>query len=205
MTNTNVELKTAIVSVYDKSGLTEFCRQLTGMGIHILTTGGTARVLADAAIPAEEVSRYTGFPEMMDGRVKTLHPRIHGGLLGRLQPDGTGQDAAVMATHGIRPIDLLVTNLYPFTETIARPGVLLAEAIENIDIGGPAMLRSGSKNFSRVTVVVDPTDYPAVIDELTAHGGCLGLATRYRLAVKAFRHVADYDIAIADYLGGLKV
>lgn len=193
-------IRTALISVSDKSGIERFAKYLTERGVHILSTGGTLRALKAAGTTVEEVSAYTGHPEMMDGRVKTLHPRVHGALLGRLDAEGGGTDAAVMAEHGIRPIDLVVVNLYPFQQTVARAGVTLAEAIENIDIGGPAMLRSAAKNFERVAVVVDTSDYDDVMGELDTNDGCLSRTTRFRLAVKAFEHVARYDVAIAEYL-----
>lgn len=200
---TKVKIRTALVSVSDKAGLTSLGETLSKFDVHVLSTGGTFKSLSETDVNLEEVSSYTGFPEMMDGRVKTLHPRVHGGLLGRLEADGNGVDAAIMAAHGIKPIDLVVVNLYPFEQTVAAPGVVLADAIENIDIGGPAMLRSAAKNFNRVAVVVDPADYESVAGELTENDGCLSLATRFELAVKAFRHVAHYDVAIADFLARL--
>ena len=188
----------------DKSGLGALGQCLAEFDVHLLSTGGTRNLLIDSGIDVEEVATHTGFPEMMDGRVKTLHPMIHGGLLGRLNPDGTGVDAGVMREHGIEPIDMVVVNLYPFERTVANPDVALADAIENIDIGGPSMLRSAAKNFSRVAIVTDPADYPAIIAELRASAGCLSLETRFHLAVKAFRRVAEYDVAIADYLETVK-
>lgn len=196
----DVRIQTALISVSDKSGLVQLGQTLVASGVCLLSTGGTRGTLADADIPVEEVSGYTGFPEMMDGRVKTLHPLIHGGLLGRLDSPSAGPDAAVMAEHGIRAIDLVVVNLYPFEDTVAAPSVTLDDAVENIDIGGPAMLRSAAKNFARVTVVVDPADYPLVLEEMTKRNGCIGADTRFRLATKAFVHVAKYDVAIASYL-----
>ena len=185
----------ALVSVSDKAGIVEFARALHALGIEIISTGGTAGRLREAGVPVVEVSLHTGFPEMMDGRVKTLHPRIHGGLLARRDTD-----AEAMREHGIAGIDLLVVNLYPFERTVARPDCDLATAIENIDIGGPAMLRAAAKNHAWVTVLVDAGDYAAVLEELRA-GGSVAPATRYRLAVKAFEHTARYDGAIAGYLG----
>ena len=166
------------------------------MGVEILSTGGTARALAEAGVAVVEVADYTGFPEMMAGRVKTLHPKIHGGLLGR-----RGVDDAVMREHGVRPIDLVAVNLYPFAATVARPDCDLATAIENIDIGGPAMLRSAAKNHAAVAVLVDPADYYRVLTELD--GGGISAASRFELACKTFAHTARYDGAIANYLGGL--
>ena len=185
----------ALISVSDKTGIEDFARALHGLGVEILSTGGTARLLADAGIPVVEVSDYTGFPEMMDGRVKTLHPKVHGGILGR-----RGTDEAVMAEHDIPPIDLVVVNLYPFEQTVAREDCDLPLAIENIDIGGPTMLRAAAKNHAAVTVVVDSDDYARVLDEI-GEGGSVSDATRYDLAVKTFEHTARYDGAIANYLG----
>ena len=191
-------VKRALLSVSDKSGIVAFAEQLAARRVEILSTGGTARLLADAGIDVVEVSEHTGFPEIMDGRVKTLHPKIHGGLLGR-----RGQDDAVMAEHGIAPIDLLVVNLYPFQKTVADPGCDVATAIENIDIGGPTMLRAAAKNHAHVTVVVDSADYPRVADELAANDGTVSDALRRDLATKVFEHTAAYDGAIANYLGSL--
>ena len=185
----------ALISVSDKTGIVEFAGGLRDLGIEILSTGGTAKRLGDAGVPVVEVSSYTGVPEMMDGRVKTLHPRIHGGLLARRDAD-----AEAMREHGIAGIDLLVVNLYPFEQTVARPDCDLATAIENIDIGGPAMLRAAAKNHAWVTVVVDAGDYAAVLAELRA-GRTVAPCTRFRLAAKAFEHTARYDGAIASYLG----
>ncbi|MDX1431395.1 MAG: bifunctional phosphoribosylaminoimidazolecarboxamide formyltransferase/IMP cyclohydrolase [Gammaproteobacteria bacterium] len=191
-------VKRALISVSDKSGVVEFARALAERGVEILSTGGTARLLADAGIEVKEVSAHTGFPEIMDGRVKTLHPLIHGGLLGR-----RGEDDAVMAEHGIEPIDLLAVNLYPFERTVADPDCDVATAIENIDIGGPTMLRSAAKNHRYVSVVVDSADYPLVLAELAENDGRLRDATRRHLATKVFEHTARYDGAIANYLGSL--
>jgi phosphoribosylaminoimidazolecarboxamide formyltransferase/IMP cyclohydrolase len=188
-------VRRALLSVSDKTGLIELARWLASHNIEILSTGGTARLLASAGLTVREVSSHTGFPEIMDGRVKTLHPKIHGGLLGR-----RGVDDAVMALHQIAPIDLLVVNLYPFAETVARPNCGYAEAIEHIDIGGPAMLRAAAKNHESVSVIVDPTDYPALLEELTANAGQTTLALRSRLAAKAFAHTARYDTMVASYL-----
>ncbi len=188
-------VRRALLSVSDKSGLLELARALCARGIEILSTGGTARLLSQNGIAVREVASHTGFPEIMDGRVKTLHPKIHGGLLGR-----RGTDEAVMAEHGIAPIDLLVVNLYPFAATVARPGCSYAEAVENIDIGGPAMLRAAAKNHESVLVVVDPADYPVVLAELAREGGGSQFATRAHLAAKAFAHTAAYDTMVAAYL-----
>ena len=185
----------ALISVSDKAGIVAFARALHELGIEVLSTGGTARRLGDAGVPVVEVSSYTGSPEMMDGRVKTLHPRIHGGLLARRDTD-----SEAMREHGIAGIDLLVVNLYPFERRVAKPDCDLATAIEHIDVGGPAMLRAAAKNHAWVTVIVDAGDYAAVLAELRA-GGTVAPATRFRLAVKAFEHTARYDAAIAAYLG----
>ena len=183
----------ALLSVSDKTGLVEFARGLAAQGIELLSTGGTHRLLQDNGVAAREVSEVTGFPEIMDGRVKTLHPKIHGGILGR-----RGTDDAVMAQHGIEPIDLVVVNLYPFAQTVARPGCTRDEAIENIDIGGPAMVRAAAKNHAHVAIVVDPADYGRVLDAARAD---LGEALRAELATKAFAHTAAYDAMVAGYLG----
>ena len=185
----------ALISVSDKTGIVDFARGLHELGVEILSTGGTATRLRDAGVPVVGVSSWTGFPEMMDGRVKTLHPKIHGGLLARRDTD-----ADAMREHSIAGIDLLVVNLYPFERTVARPDCDLATAIENIDIGGPAMLRAAAKNHAWVTVVVDAGDYPVVLEELRA-SGAVAPATRFRLAARAFEHTARYDGAIASYLG----
>ena len=190
----------ALISVSDKTGIAEFAQQLHAQfGVEILSTGGTAKLLTEKDIPVVEVSSYTGFPEMMDGRVKTLHPKIHGGLLGR-----RGTDEAVMAEHDIPPIDMVVVNLYPFEQTIAKPYCDLATAIENIDIGGPTMLRAAAKNHIAVTVVVDANDYTRVIDEMVDQDGAVSDATRFDLAIKTFEHTARYDGAIANYLGTIQ-
>ena len=191
-------IKRALVSVSDKQGLVDFAKRLAKHGVHILSTGGTAKLLADAGVAVTQVGDYTGFPEMMDGRVKTLHPKIHGGLLGRRD---LPEHMAAMREHGIEPIDLVVVNLYPFAATVAKPGVTFEEAIENIDIGGPSMLRSAAKNHESVTVIVDPADYATVAAEFEASGGEVSVATNRRLAQKVFHTTAVYDGTIADYLG----
>ncbi|HID46933.1 MAG TPA: bifunctional phosphoribosylaminoimidazolecarboxamide formyltransferase/IMP cyclohydrolase, partial [Chromatiaceae bacterium] len=188
----------ALISVSDKEGVTEFAQGLSQAGVEILSTGGTAKLLADNGIPVIEVSDYTGFPEMMDGRVKTLHPKIHGGILGR-----RGTDDSTMAEHGIGPIDLVAVNLYPFERTIANPDCDLATAIENIDIGGPTMIRAAAKNHKDVAVVVDPADYALILSEMKNNGNALSDDFRFRLAVKTFEHTARYDGAIANYLGAI--
>src|SRR6266851_4394592 len=187
----------ALLSVSDKTGLVEFARGLDAMGVKLISTGGTAKSLMDAGLPVTEVADYTGFPEMLDGRVKTLHPRVHGAILARRD---SLEHMAALTKHAIPTIDLVVVNLYPFRQTVARPGCSLDEAIENIDIGGPALVRAAAKNHAHVGVVVDPTDYPALLDELSANGRQLGSATRFRLAQKAFSHTAAYDGAISNYL-----
>ncbi len=189
-------IRRALLSVYDKRGIAELAADLHRLGVQLLSTGGTAKLLAETGVPTTEVSDYTGFPEIMDGRVKTLHPKIHGGLLGRPRVDDE-----VMSRHGIAPIDLLVVNLYPFVEVTARSDCDLAMAIEHIDVGGSAMIRAAAKNHGRVTVLVDPDDYALVRGELRSHGGAVGEATRYHLATKAFQHTAAYDGAVAAYLG----
>jgi len=183
----------ALLSVSDKTGIPELARALHDLGFELLSTGGTARILKGHGLPVVEVSAETGFPEIMDGRVKTLHPKVYGALLGR-----TGTDDAVMREHGIRPIDLLVVNLYPFAATVARPDCSYAQAVENIDIGGPAMLRAAAKNHERVTVLVDPADYGGVVQELRA--GIVSHVTRQCLAVKAFAHTAQYDAMVSSWL-----
>ncbi len=190
-------IQRALISVSDKTGLVDFAKELQALGVEIVSTGGTARTLKDAGISVVEISEFTGFPEMLDGRVKTLHPKVHGGLL---YIRGNAEHEAQAAKQGIKPIDLIVVNLYPFEKTVAKPGVLLTEAIENIDIGGPSMLRSAAKNHASVTVVVDPADYPAVIKDLKEHGGDTCEKFRWKLAVKVFETTARYDGAIAQYL-----
>ena len=192
-------LRRALISVSDKTGIIEFAKALHDKGVEILSTGGTARLLIDNFIPVKEVSQHTGFPEIMDGRVKTLHPKIHGGILGR-----RGVDDGVMKANDIAPIDLVVVNLYPFEATVAREDCSFDEAIENIDIGGPAMVRASAKNHAWVGIVVDPDDYARVLAELEANGNTLGDALRFDLAVKAFEHTAAYDGMIANYLGKLR-
>ncbi len=189
-------IRRALISVSDKNGIVEFARELNQRNIEILSTGGTASLLSDNGIPVIEVSEHTGFPEMMDGRVKTLHPKIHGGILGR-----RGTDHQVMEAHGIAPIDMIVVNLYPFEQTVADPACDLGTAIENIDIGGPTMLRAAAKNHADVTVVVESTDYQRILEELDENGGAVRADTRFDLAVKTFEHTSRYDGAIANYLG----
>jgi phosphoribosylaminoimidazolecarboxamide formyltransferase/IMP cyclohydrolase len=189
----------ALISVSDKTGVVEFAYALAEAGVEILSTGGTAKLLRENSVPVLEVGDYTGFPEMMDGRLKTLHPKIHGGILGR-----RGQDDDIMLEHGIGRIDLVAVNLYPFEQTIAKPDCGLSLAVENIDIGGPTMLRAAAKNHQDVAVIVDPMDYLHVLDEMRQMSGAVSSATCYRLAVKTFEHTARYDGAIAGYLGSME-
>ena len=190
-------IRRALLSVSDKSGLVELARGLKDLGVALVSTGGTARALAAAGIEITEIDAYTGFPEMLEGRVKTLHPKVHAGILARRD---SAEHAAALEAHAIAPIDLVVVNLYPFRETVARPGCTLDEAIENIDIGGPTLVRAAAKNHAGVGVVVDPADYRALLAELRGNGGALTAATRFRLAQKAFSHTAAYDGAISNYL-----
>jgi phosphoribosylaminoimidazolecarboxamide formyltransferase / IMP cyclohydrolase len=192
----NKKITRALVSVSDKSGIVDFCQALSQRGIELLSTGGTAKILADHNIPVTEVSDYTGFPEMMDGRVKTLHPKVHGGILGR-----RGIDDAIMANNDIKPIDMVVVNLYPFEQTIANPDCDFETAIENIDIGGPTMIRAAAKNHADVAIVVHPSDYKTILAELEGNENTLSAQTRFQLALKSFEHTAHYDTAIAIYLG----
>ena len=195
------KIELALISVTDKEGIVPFAKSLQGFGIEILSTGGTARTIREGGVPVRDISDYTGFPEMMDGRVKTLHPKVHGGLLGLRDNPGHQE---MMEKYGIKPIDLVVVNLYQFEKTVEREGVTLEDAIENIDIGGPAMLRSSAKNFRDVTVVVDPADYGIVLKEMEANGGETTLDTRFRLAAKVFRLTHEYDGAITRYLEKVK-
>jgi phosphoribosylaminoimidazolecarboxamide formyltransferase/IMP cyclohydrolase len=192
------KIQRALLSVSDKSGIIDFAKSLAAMGVEILSTGGTAKLLAQNGVKVIEVSDYTGFPEMMDGRVKTLHPKIHGGILGR-----RGTDDGVMKQHNIGGIDLVVVNLYPFEQTVAKPGCTLEDAIENIDIGGPTMIRAAAKNHKDVTIVVDAADYSRVLDEMKSNNGATTHKTRFDLMVKTFEHTARYDGMIANYFGKL--
>ena len=194
-----VTIRRALLSVSDKTGLLDLARALASRNVELLSTGGTAKAIRDAGLPVRDVSEVTGFPEMMDGRVKTLHPLVHGGLLGR-----AGIDDAVMAEHGIGAIDLLVLNLYPFEAVSANPDSTMDEIIENIDIGGPAMLRSAAKNYARVAVATDPAQYPGILDELAASDGALSAKTRFALSVAAFNRVAQYDAFISNYLSSIQ-
>ncbi|MBI4378884.1 MAG: bifunctional phosphoribosylaminoimidazolecarboxamide formyltransferase/IMP cyclohydrolase [Nitrospinae bacterium] len=191
------KINRALVSVSKKDGLLGFAKGLTEMGVEILSTGGTAGLLKDNGIPVIHVSDYTGFPEIMDGRVKTLHPLIHGGILGKRDNEKHLEE---MKIHGIKPIDMVVVNLYPFEETVSKGGVTLDEAIENIDIGGPSMLRSSAKNFHDVAVVVDPDDYEEILTEMKENDGLISYDTKMKLSVKAFKHTARYDSLISKFL-----
>jgi phosphoribosylaminoimidazolecarboxamide formyltransferase/IMP cyclohydrolase len=191
------KVQRAILSVTDKTGLVEFARKLAGIGVELISTGGTAKLLRDSGITVKDISDLTGFPEMLDGRVKTLHPKVHGGILHRRSVES---HRAAVAQHGIQPIDMVVVNLYAFEKTAAKPGVHFEELIENIDIGGPSMIRSAAKNFQDVAVVTSPSDYDALAQEMQAGGGELSQATRWRLAQKAFATTAAYDSAIASTL-----
>ena len=190
------KISTALISVTDKSGIVEFAQSLEKLGVEILSTGGTARALRDGGVTVLDVSDYTGFPEMMDGRVKTLHPKVHGGLLGRRDNQ---QDLQMMERHSIKSIDLVIVNLYQFELTVAKQGCTLEEAVENIDIGGPSMIRSAAKNFKDVTVITDPSDYSRVLGEISKSGGTT-LQTRFELARKVYNLTAHYDRAISEYL-----
>jgi len=190
-------IQRAILSVTDKTGLVEFARKLAGMGVELVSTGGTAKLLRDSSVKVKDVSELTGFPEMLDGRVKTLHPKVHGGILHRRE---NPSHRTAVAEHGIQPIDMVVVNLYAFEKTAARPGVHFEELIENIDIGGPSMIRSAAKNFQDVAVVTSPADYDAIAQEMASHGGELSQQTRWGLAQKAFSTTAAYDSAIASTL-----
>ena len=193
-------IKQALISVSDKRGVLEFAQGLAAQGVNLLSTGGTAKMLREAGLTVTEIGDYTGFPEMLDGRVKTLHPKVHGGILARRD---LPEHLATVEQHGIPLIDLVCVNLYPFAATIAKAGVTLADAIENIDIGGPAMVRSSAKNYAGVAIVTDPEDYSAILDEMQANAGALQQATRFGLAKKAFTHTARYDSMIANWLTGL--
>src|SRR3984957_1218297 len=198
MATDKVVIKRALLGVSDKSGLVEFARVLERHGVEILSTGGTRTALEKAGIRVKSVEDFTGSPEMLDGRVKTLHPKIHGGILARRSEPSHQQQ---MRQHGIEPIDLVVVNFYPFEQTVAKPGVSLADAIENIDIGGPTLVRAAAKNHDDVAVVVEPSDYPAIAQELESNGGAITAETRWRLARRAFARVTAYDAAISNYLG----
>jgi phosphoribosylaminoimidazolecarboxamide formyltransferase / IMP cyclohydrolase len=196
------DIKRVLISVTDKKGIDEFARELTAFGAELLSTGGTAAQLRKSGIPVTEVSDYTGFPEMMDGRVKTLHPKIHGGLLALRDNDAHMQ---ALRKHGIKTIDMVVINLYRFEDTIAKEGCTLEQAIENIDIGGPSMLRAASKNYRFVSVVTDPADYPKIIAEMKQTGGKISEKTNFELAKKTFLLTAHYDSAISNYLAKVPI
>jgi len=197
MSATQTKIQRAILSVTDKTGLVDFARKLAGMGVELISTGGTAKLLRDSGVGVKDISKLTGFPEMLDGRVKTLHPKVHGGILHRRE-DPSHRSA--LAEHGIEPIDMVVVNLYAFEKTAAKAGVPFEELIENIDIGGPSMIRSAAKNFQDVAVVTSPADYDAIAEEMARAGGALSAATKWRLAQKAFATTAAYDSAIASTL-----
>src|SRR5438105_11224171 len=190
-------IRRAILSVTDKTGLVDFAQKLDGMGVELISTGGTAKLLRESGIAVKDISELAGFPEMLDGRVKTLHPKVHGGILHRREDPS---HRAAVAEHGIAPIDMVVVNLYAFEKTAAKPGVQFEELIENIDIGGPSMIRSAAKNFHDVAVVTSPADYDAIAEEMAKSGGALSSATKWRLAQKAFATTAAYDSAIASTL-----
>ncbi len=192
-----VKIRRALLSVSDKTGLVDFARALSEMGVVIISTGGTARALKDAGIEVVPIEQVTGFPEMMDGRVKTLHPKVHGGILAIKDNPKHQQD---MKAHGIESIDMVCVNLYPFEKTVAKPGCSLADAIENIDIGGPTMIRSSAKNNAFVAVVTDASQYEGIIEEMKANDGAISAQTRSKLALAAFKRTAQYDRAISDYL-----
>ncbi|MGH8648108.1 MAG: bifunctional phosphoribosylaminoimidazolecarboxamide formyltransferase/IMP cyclohydrolase, partial [Burkholderiales bacterium] len=193
-------IKQALISVSDKTGVAEFARGLARFGVRLISTGGTARLLRESGLDVTEVADYTGFQELLDGRVKTLHPKVHAGILARRDVPG---HMAALERASIPAIDLVAVNLYPFSATVARPGCTLEQAVENIDIGGPAMLRSAAKNYEHVVVVTDPADYGAVLKEMESAAGALGAETRLRLAQKAFSHTAQYEGAISNYLTAL--
>ena len=195
------KIERAIISLTDKSGIEDFARELADLGVEILSTGGTAAKIREAGIPVMDVSEFTGFPEMLDGRVKTLHPKVHGGILNQRDNEQHQQQCA---EHGLKNIDLIAVNLYAFEKTVADPNCSLADAIENIDIGGPTMLRAAAKNFHDVTVIVDPSDYPQVLAEMKEHGNTT-LKTRFRLAAKVFALTSTYDTAISKWLDKVDV
>src|SRR6202140_1879243 len=197
MSPTQTKIQRAILSVTDKTGLVEFARKLAGLGVELISTGGTSKLLRDSSIAVKDISELTGFPEMLDGRVKTLHPKVHGGILHRRE---VASHRSAVAEHGIEPIDMVVVNLYAFEKTAAKPGVPFEDLIENIDIGGPSMIRSAAKNFQDVAVVTSPGDYDAIAREMAGSGGALSAATKWRLAQKAFATTAAYDCAIASTL-----
>jgi len=192
------KISRVLISVSDKTGVVDFAKALSEYGVTFLSTGGTAKILREAGLNVTDVSDYTGFPEMMDGRVKTLHPKVHGALLGLRE---NAEHVAKMKEHAIEPIDMVVVNLYPFKQAIDKPGCTLEEAIENIDIGGPSMLRSAAKNFSHVSVVIDPDDYEHVLEDMKSSNGEVSYKTNFKLAVKVYKTTSEYDAMIAAYLG----
>ena len=192
------KIQRAIISLSDKTGVQDFAKELQSFGVEILSTGGTAKTLRESGLRVMDISEYTGFPEMLDGRVKTLHPKVHGGLLGIRDNPAHAQK---MKEQGITPIDMVVINLYPFEATVAKPSCTLEEAVENIDIGGPSMLRAGAKNYPYVTVIVDPADYRPILEEMKKSGGAVSKETNFRLAKKVYSLTARYDKAISEYLG----
>src|SRR5579883_1627610 len=191
------KVQRAILSVTDKTGLVEFARELQKMGVELVSTGGTAKLVREAGIPVKDISELTGFPEMLDGRVKTLHPKVHSGILHRR---ANAEHRATVAQHGIPPVDMVVVNLYAFEKTAAKPGVAFEEIIENIDIGGPSMIRSAAKNFEDVAVVTSPADYAPIAEEMKSQGGAVSRETKWKLAQKAFATTAAYDSANASTL-----
>ena len=199
-----MKIRQALISVSDKRGIVDFARSLAELGVKILSTGGSAKMLREAGVPVTEVSDYTGFPEIHDGRVKTLHPKVHGGILGIR---GNAEHAATMEKHDIPPIDLVIVNLYPFAQTVAKKDCTLADAIESIDTGGPTMVRAAAKNHGSdaggVGIITDPEDYGMIVEELKANAGALSYPTRFALAKKAFTHTARYDATISNWLTGL--
>ena len=195
------KIERVLISVTDKAGIAAFAKDLASFGMEIISTGGTAKMLRENGLTVIDISDFTGFPEMMDGRLKTLHPKVHGGMLALRNNPG---HVASMKEHGIKPIDMLIVNLYRFEDTVAK-GAKLHEAIENIDIGGPAMLRAASKNYEFVSVITDPSDYASIIEEMTASGGSISTRTNFNLARKAFSLTARYDAAISNYLQGINV
>lgn len=196
------KIRRALISVSDKNGILDIAEELAKNNVVILSTGGTAKIIRGAGIEVMDVSEYTGFPEMMDGRVKTLHPRVHGALLGKRSiPEHMNK----MKEHDIIPIDMVIVNLYPFESTVAKPDCTLADAIENIDIGGPAMLRSSAKNYEDVTVVIDHKDYTKILQEMQDNDGCVSVSTNFYLAKKVFKRTAAYDAAITEYLSKIEM
>lgn len=195
------KIERALISLTDKSGIEDFARELNHLGVEILSTGGTAKKMRDGAIPVTDVSEFTGFPEMLDGRVKTLHPKVHGGILNQRD---NGEHQEQCRQHGLKNIDLVAVNLYAFEKTVADPDCSLADAIENIDIGGPTLLRASAKNFQDVTVIVDPSDYQLVLDEMKEHGNTT-LKTRFYLAAKVFLLTSQYDTAISEWLENINL